>query len=801
TQPPQLSLSDPQDASETWLEYLFYPGRYTRSLLETALSIYRSARKLNIPNDAKATLEERLSAAIMAQVISQAVKDEADSGTPFAQYRESMQQEWVLFYQEVQDLDRLTWQPLTLTFDEPFGMPCSVFAGGCAFLRDCSRVEEIARNTSAAWQELPEFFEVPSIEDGTERRPILPEELSILIEGAAAFRRTFSTTFEHDCHKLLSTELWQDPVYSVADRIGNYYEHCGFAEEVTDPAIDSLKDTLGPLGSFEGLTSDHFTAIINRLPHSMATTDKSSLVSTKLGLKVLVRGVQDMLNLHAQVLFDLLMVVVFIEVEAHEEVVSESNLNTSSVFMALSKQLQLYELMQWLASNVWAGQDGPRKSPDENGTHNRHASATLTVLESLFAANVRPQPRNRQFQSGFLTDTIQDLLLYIPGGSDASWTLDQILVTTQCDLLKQGDTDLASDFARFQPATAWSIYIRGRLHLKLGETVEAAICFKKAAFHMAAPLSLPETNEEDGQESIPDKDRAARHYHAASAELLSPKEAGYFAQGLPKYYTHIMHLFQDAPYPSFAGDFARLAVQFASESSDLLTFLLKCLFTSSLQTSDIQSAYTSLVRLPQKEQGRFLPELVKTLLALPNGPSQLLELPWPAHFHAAIDEELANTRRHSQTSTSNPSPASTMGDRRKILAAWRLRHGDYRGAAAAMYPQLQSSVSQHQRGKQKASAIPQSKIGGLRNSNGGTVKGSRGVDEAYLSVINLMACIDSGEEEKKEAWLLSNADGGKRRVVTIEDVRKGWQKELDRRSVVEGGRWGFGMVGDEMDLG
>lgn len=489
TPPPQISLSDPRDASETWLEYLLYPGRYTRPILETALSIYRSARKLTSLDDTKATLEERLSSAILAYVRSQSVKDDADSGTPFAQYRESMQQEWGLLHQEVQDLDRLTWQPLTLTFDEPFGVPCSIFAGGCSFIRGCGDVEAVARNTPAAWQNLPEFFEVPSIEDGSERMPTLPEELYILIEGAASFRRTFSATFNHDCHKFLSSELWQDPAYSVADRISNYYEHCGFAEEVTDSAIDSLKDTLKPLGSFEGLTSDHFLAIIKRLPHSMTTG--SSLVSTKLGLKVLVRGAQEMLNLHSQILFDLLMVVVFIEVEAPEEVMSESNLNTSNVFMALSEQMQVYEFMQWLASSVWAGQDEPRKNPDETATSNKQGGASLTVLESLFAADVRPQPRERHFQSGFLTDTIQDLLFHILGGNYASVTLDQVLVFVQCNLLKQGDMDLASDFAQFLPTTAWSIYIRGRLHLKLGEGVEAAMCFKKAAYKMGKSSHFP----------------------------------------------------------------------------------------------------------------------------------------------------------------------------------------------------------------------------------------------------------------------------------------------------------------------
>ncbi|KAL8998024.1 MAG: hypothetical protein Q9169_002864 [Polycauliona sp. 2 TL-2023] len=801
-QPPQLALSDPRDPSEIWLEFLLYPGRYTRSLLETALSIYQSARKQTSSKDTKISFEERLSSAIMVQVKSQPVKDETDSGTPFSQYRESLQQEWSLFYQEVQDLDRLRWQPLTLSFDERFGMPCSVLASGCAFIRGCDRVEAIAQNTPAAWHNVPDFFEVPSIEDSSEQLPLLPEELSILIEGAAAFRKTFSANFQHDCHNLLSSELWQDPVYSVPDRIGNYYEHCGFAEEVTDSAIDGLKDALAPLGSFEGLTSEHFLAIIKRLPHSMATAEDSGLVSTKMGLKVLVRGVQEMSNLYAQLLFDLLMVVVFIEVEAHEEVVSDSNLNTSSVFMALTEQLKQYKITQWLGSNFWASQNRPDNGPNENARSNKQVGVSMTVLESLFAADVRPQAGNGQLHSGFLTDAIQDLLLYISGGMEASMTLDQVLVFVQCNLLKQGNNDLASDFAQFQPSTAWAVYIRGRLHIQVGETAEAAMCFKKAAYNMAATQSLPDRDQQDdrGSRSTSEEEQAAQPYHNASAKLLSVKEAGHFANGLPKYYTHIMHLFQDALYPSYACDFARLAIQLTPTSSEALTSLLESLFASSLQTSNVDGAYTSLIRLSQKEQSKLLPELVDALLSLPNGPSQLLDLPWPANLHAAVDEELANPRRSSPT-ISNTSSANPMRDRRKILAAWRLRDGDSRGAAEALYPQLHSLVSQPQKGKQKVGGLAKSKLGGSSNSGEGPTKGSNGVDEAYLSVINLMACISDGEQEKKEAWLLSNADRGKRRVVTIEEVRGGWQKELDRRSVVEGGRWGFGMAGDEMDLG
>ena len=135
-------------------------------------------------------------------------------------------------------------------------------------------------------------------------------------------------------------------------------------------------------------------------------------------------------------------------------------------------------------------------------------------------------------------------------------------------------------------------------------------------------------------------------------------------------------------------------------------------------------------------------------------------------MHTQIDEILSSSPNHK------PAP--------KILAAWRLHHNDFRGAAAALLPPLQAS---------------QAKV--KRNADG--------LENDYLTVINLLAC--AGEEK---GWVLSAgaadaaASGkGKRKVITIGDVRGSYQRELDRKSVIESGRFSFaGEVagGDEMDV-
>jgi len=248
-------------------------------------------------------------------------------------------------------------------------------------------------------------------------------------------------------------------------------------------------------------------------------------------------------------------------------------------------------------------------------------------------------------------------------------------------------------------------------------------------------------------------------------------EAISFGNGLPTYYTHILNLFDSHSCPTQMAHFAHLALQLlpstsASASSDQSTTLLTSLFQASLQTTDFSTATSALTRHPHPET--LLPSFMTSLLKTPNALPQLLSLSFPPTLHPHIDDILSAPQTKA-------SP--------KILSAWRLHHNDYRGAAAALLPPLQA-----------AHAKPKRNVGGLENE--------------YLAVINLLACAG-----RDNSWVLSresstNEKGvvgvkGKRKVVTIEDMRGLYQRELDRRSVIEGGRFGFaGGVdeGDEMDV-
>ena len=161
---------------------------------------------------------------------------------------------------------------------------------------------------------------------------------------------------------------------------------------------------------------------------------------------------------------------------------------------------------------------------------------------------------------------------------------------------------------------------------------------------------------------------------------------------------------------------------------------------------------------------------------------QLFSYPW-AELADSVDKELEVKAKKTLNTSSRP-------EYHKILYAWRIKRGNCRGAAQAAFDRLEK-LRQETKG------------------SGPDPRDERVVD-AYLLLINAMACI--GE---KDAWvlyepvaekkgLINGTKGeqreGKRRLVTLDDVRREYQEELDRRAALEQGRFGFVDEGVEMDV-
>lgn len=265
-----------------------------------------------------------------------------------------------------------------------------------------------------------------------------------------------------------------------------------------------------------------------------------------------------------------------------------------------------------------------------------------------------------------------------------------------------------------------------------------------------------------------------------SSGLLDNTEWALLNAGLPKYYSHIVALFEKFKAPSYVIDFARLGLQFAIPNSAaqdvaLRSDLLSRLFTAAIHTSRYDLAHSFLSTFTDSALQHANLSTLVTQMCESSCASQLLDLPFLG-LQDAVDAILA-TKCASLVDVNVATPYH------KILYAWRIRRNDFRGAAAVSLEHLQHL---QQRGD------------GDRVI--GDDEGETDVTKQYLTLINALSCVDP-----KQAWILSEglvpgeqgARTGKRSVVTLDDVRRGYQEELDRIAAVENNQFAFA-DGDEM---
>ncbi|KAI9872539.1 MAG: hypothetical protein M1830_001507 [Pleopsidium flavum] len=769
---PRTSDLDPLDATDAWLNFLFYPGKYTDAVLETSLSIYQQAlrpKAADPTSRGKKALKERVCAAVGSTI---SLERASDGVVNYQRYRRDTNAQWTRFWMLARDIDKQRWEAMSLSYDTFAGNPWLVTADGCAVIRECSDTEIIAHNERPT---LDMYMDL--IGAGLQDRHLGqqydkdPGDVAGFMNAAASFRKRFSQPLLQTCKVILKSEIWQDPSYSVPVRIQSFYDRCDFVGQIGDDDYNSLITSLESIGGFQALDRYLFDAVIETLP-LIFPKDQSDLLSTQFGLRVLVKGAQETIEMAAQILFDLLTLVIFVEMEAYRENEPMDDFDAAKTYSDLISLLKEYEMMRWLARTT---RSESIKEPEEDvgavslksaSSPSSNEKKVSTILENLFAGDPRPLPASIHPQSAALTYNIRQVVSWITRARGVPF--DNALVYIQCNLLINENIDLAFDFLRYQPTTAWSTYIKGRLYLCRAEFSVAATLFKKAAFVLAQDIAL------DDLQSM-------------SHGLLNAIDEGHFGEGLPNYYSHIVGLFEKSKAFSYVADFARLALQHIrpNDSPSLRTDLLSRLFYASIQTSRYDEAYSALSRYTDPALRRSaLTNLITSLIGANQTP-HLLRLPFannpPLHHH--VDDTLASLA-HKTIDLANGPPYH------KALYAWRLARNDFRGAAVVLHERLRRLQSNSPTSTTSTNTKFSTSLNDPKN---------KAILNEYIALINILASTDPSQ-----AWILAEGqgEGQKRKVLTLEDVRAEYQAELDRRAAIESGRFAFVGAGgaDEMDV-
>ncbi|KAF4549529.1 Nucleoporin Nup120/160-like protein [Elsinoe fawcettii] len=832
-----ISISSTDD----WLSYLLFPGRFPPHLLEIALSLYQRKSANGQPRapakDNGKSLQERLRDTIADKITGTQARS-----SDLAKYAEETAVQWRAFYQITKYLLQRQGESVTMALDRGTGLCWSIRNEQIAPIRSCSEIEVYQQNQSTFKEQEDEWLvnSMPLADS-------LPDDLSLsaarLFAAARSFRYNLSTYFNRSFSSMASTLALRDAEADFSPRsrrsdispLQQLYDQCDLSGEVQQEDFERLTESVQDLGGLGELENNVFDYLLDRLS-GQPKGQESEHALARYGDKATIRSAQEILVNGRETLLDVLSLVVFMSQDLETDELAKG-FKPLSLYSTIAEKLREHDALLWMASNVRTEPVKARRSSDGDSLRQSQTAQqqpTMTVLESIFIGDWQSLP--------FPDEPLTSLLTYWcrawTFGSNLIVNYDGVTAHVIGNLIKHEDYRLAYSFARFLPTNSWTTYLKARLYLGEGDYDYAAASFRRAA----EDLSMTSSKKVTPVEAID------------TANLISPTQRELFNAGLPRFFMHCCYLFEMVKLPSYAANFAELAlaelygqddealnssfveidkrkrslqdspaamqVDLAMEeiqllkTSELKEDILSRLFTNALQTARYKTAFSALVKSTNPAIKRSsLTRLLTALLAA--SPSTLLDLPFPPTLDPEVDATLLSLARKSLT-TASSSAAASSPSHIQLLYSYRISRDNYRGAAEGLYEFLQWLKSQDESEYDAAHRVSE----GLRSKdevNGygyddEESKWETEVSETYLLLINTLASCGS------EAWILAepgpqgqgqgrkvstgfgastvNGEGkGKRKVVTLEDVRREYQAELDRRSEISQGR--FPLIGGE----
>jgi nuclear pore complex protein Nup160 len=459
---PLLLPSDSADSTEKWLKYILFPGRFTLTTIETALSIYE--RGLGGSKATGSRSNRNLAEKMCSLVASTATMDRNANGhMEYEHFRSAADAQWRRFYRLVVELDKLRGEAMSLSFDHEYEILWVATSDGLCTVRDCSAVE-------LEWHTLENSF-----------RP----EVSRLLTAASVFRDAFSDSLLHSCNTVLSSELFQDPSATDPARIRSFYDKCNLGGQIADEDYTQLVSNLG--GDFKILSNGVYDALFETMSSQEEFPERLvRLPLAATGRKAAIRGVQELAELHHSICFDQLMLLVFVESEVDQEE-EGFQLEASNIYRKLLISLRRLELLRWLSqvsvTVPLSRTDRISSTKDKSPSTTKRAedAKTTTLLEACVGHLLDLVTHSGFSAARLFTETMIGLV-----DAESDYELEPAMI--QSFLLVNDRPDLALELARFCLQDPFSVYVQGRVALAVKDLATSASYFKKAAFEMGTLL-------------------------------------------------------------------------------------------------------------------------------------------------------------------------------------------------------------------------------------------------------------------------------------------------------------------------
>ncbi|CBX92349.1 hypothetical protein LEMA_P050550.1 [Plenodomus lingam JN3] len=746
------------DLTERWLSFIFYPGRFTVATLETALLVFKQG--LEPSQSSRMSNRKSLKDRVCSAVTGLATRTQGET-LDSRQFGKAIASQWQSYYGLVKDLHKRRGQSLSLAYDRKMSMPWLILSDHISSIRSCSDLELTKLNTGRL--ATPNELSKP-LRSAVQRAE--SPDVARLLNAASSFRRRLPLSVQQDLERYVELDLLQSRSLTIIDRMEWIESHTELVQQVSDEDLSLLVEELGTEVKY--ISTDTFLIAIQTLNHEEQGRPSSRKQLARYGLSALLRVSQDTLETEQSTLLDLLALVLFMFAELEGE--TPEDFDASEVFTELTKQYKDCITVSWLAGTVWAHQSHTglaseviNRSLSETFKVGKRLPFTQTVLEGIYGQTASNLPLPHDLKASLLTHWSRAWIASVFTGEGQSY--DSVVEDTMGVLLAQSEYDLASDFSKFLTESSWATYLKGRLHVALGEDTLASLCFQKPAYNLALGAMF----------SVEDID---------TANLVPETERILFSDGLARYYSHVVGLFEKVKRYTYVADFARLGLRSLTghDDEESRTELLQRLFTATVQTCRYQEAYSAMTSLSDAALKRSNLQSLITSMISQSQATELLKFPFVGLTND-VDAILSSLCHQTLNLASGPPYHQT-------LYSFRISRQNFRGAASILYERLQ-------RLKTTSSKIHD--------------PADESLAQCYLMIINTLASVN-----KEDAYILADQkiDGIaapqwgigqgkkllKRQVITLDSLRKDYQAEIDRVAAIESGQFAFVDPTDDMDI-
>lgn len=460
---PTSSPCDPTDPTEKWSQLILQPGRFTNATLETALTMYEHG--LGVAKDPSGRANKSLADAICSVIGSTSSLERSSSSSGHMDYegfRSASEMPWRRFYRLLVELDKQRGEALALSYEPTTRLSWVVCADSLASIRECSRLEQICHNPSVR-------------HDGL-------ENVSLLMTAGLNFIEVFSDSMLQNCNSVLRAEMLEDSAKTDDERIQYFSDKAAFWRQTSDEDCVQVTDALGQ--NFALVTLELYQKTVDLMKATEDSQREHRYPLTDFGRKLSVKAIQELVELHWNVCFSQLILLVHMEFEFDSpEDALHNRIDIGTVYRYLISCLQRLELVRWLVKTQLPlplhSADKPEslvKSSPAVTKRQAEEIQTITAFEGL-AGHLMGTAEIDAIPAA-ITEIATNLLAE---NSDTS-LLPQYF---QCAFLVWNRPDLAAELSPFAGQDPFSTYVQGRVHLGLKDFTNAANYFRKAAFGLS----------------------------------------------------------------------------------------------------------------------------------------------------------------------------------------------------------------------------------------------------------------------------------------------------------------------------